>query len=388
MTRTPRRFAGIEQKAEALDFIWTEEQDELRRVVRRFLEAKMSEGVVRATMATREGFDRVLWRQTASDLGLQGLTIPTEHGGSGYTAKEVAVVMQEFGRSVACLPFLSTAVFAVNTLLQSGDEDAKSALLPRIAAGEIVVAVAYVEENHRFEESGITAVAEEHAGGYRLSGTKSYVIDGLSADTVLVAARTAHGVSLFVVDGQADGVRRHHLSTLDQTRKQARLEFANTPGRILGADGSGWAVLEAAIDRTVVAMASEQVGAAERCLEMAVEYAKVREQFGRPIGSFMAIKHKCADVAVEIELSRAAEMYAASRVMENSPEIASAASVAKAFCSDAFLKAAKENIQIHGGIGYTWEHPAHLYLKRAKSDQVLFGGGSYHRRRVADLVGL
>ncbi|NBV04006.1 MAG: acyl-CoA dehydrogenase, partial [Acidimicrobiia bacterium] len=223
---------------------------------------------------------------------------------------------------------------------------------------------------------------------HTLTGTKSYVLDGHTADLIIVAARTAAGVSLFAVDGSATGLERTALATMDQTRKQARLEFSSTPATLIGADGAGWQVLETVLDLAAVGLAAEQVGGAQFVLEMAVQYAKDRVQFGRPIGSFQAIKHKCADMLLEVESAKSAAYYGLWCASEMNEELPSVASLAKAYCSEAYFHATAENIQIHGGIGFTWEHPAHLYFKRAKSSELLFGDPTYHREVLAKRIGI
>ncbi|MBV8160638.1 MAG: acyl-CoA dehydrogenase, partial [Acidimicrobiia bacterium] len=203
-----------------------------------------------------------------------------------------------------------------------------------------------------------------------------------------VAARTGDNVSLFTVAGDAEGLTRTPLATMDQTRKQARLEFSGTPAKLLGTEGEGWPVLSRVLALAAVALAAEQVGGAQKCLDMSVEYAKVRVQFGRPIGSFQAIKHKCADMLLEVESAKSAAYYAGWAAAELNDELPTVASLAKAYCSDAYFHAAAENIQIHGGIGFTWEHDAHLYFKRAKSSQLLLGDPTYHRELLAQRIGI
>ena len=236
--------------------------------------------------------------------------------------------------------------------------------------------------------AGITMEATNSGDGYTLSGTKSFVLDGATANLILVAARTNGKVSLFAVDGDASGLTRTPLSTMDQTRKQAKLDFDNTPARLIGTEGEGASVLDKVFDLIVVGLAAEQVGGAQKVLEMAVEYAKVRVQFGRPIGSFQAIKHKCADMLLEVESAKSAAYYGLWCASELNDELPSVASLAKAYCSEAYFHAAAENIQIHGGIGFTWEHPAHLYFKRAKSSELLFGDPTYHREKLAQRIGI
>ena len=371
-----------------MNFAFSEEQDQLREFVRSFLEDKSSEEAVREQMATEQGYDEAVWGQMAEQLGLQSLIIPEEYGGQGFGYVELIVVMEEMGRSLLPAPFFSTVVLAANTLIHSGDDDAKAAILPGIASGETIATLAFTEENGKWDESGITMTATASGDGYTLDGSKMYVLDGHVANEIIVAARTDAGVSLFHVSGDADGLTRTPLATMDQTRKQARLDFAGTPAKLLGEDGGGWAVLEQVLDLAAVALAAEQVGGAQMVLDMSVEYAKVRVQFGRPIGSFQAIKHKCADMLLEVESAKSAAYYAGWCASELNDELPSVASLAKAYCSEAYFHAAAENIQIHGGIGFTWEHPAHLYFKRAKSSELLFGDPTYHRELLAQRIGI
>jgi alkylation response protein AidB-like acyl-CoA dehydrogenase len=371
-----------------MNFAFSEEQEELRRIVRQFLDDKSDEQSVRALMATEKGYDDAVWRQMADQMGLQGLIVPEDCGGSGYSYVELIVVLEEMGRSLLCAPYFSTVVLAANALIHSGDDAAKKKHLPGIASGDTIATLAFTEDNGRWDESGITMVATSSAGGWTLNGHKMYVLDGHVANLIVVAARTNKGISLFTVDADATGLTRTALQTMDQTRKQARLEFDNTPATLLGADGDGWKVLERVLDLAAVGLAAEQVGGAQKCLDMSVEYAKVRVQFGRPIGSFQAIKHKCADMLLEVESAKSAAYYAGWCASELNDELPSVASLAKAYCSEAYFHASAENIQIHGGIGFTWEHPAHLYFKRAKSSELLFGDPTYHRELLAQRIGI
>jgi len=371
-----------------MNFAFSEEQEELRRTVRAFLEQKSPETEVRRLMETTEGYDPAVWRQMGEQMGLQGLIVPEEFGGSGFSYVELGVVLEEMGRSLLCAPFFSTVALAANTLIHSGDDAAKKDYLPGIASGETIATLAFTEPSGKWDESGITVQATPSGSGWSLTGTKSFVIDGHTASLILVAARTAKGVSLFAVDGGTTGLTRTALSTMDQTRKQAKLDLAATPARLIGTEGDGWNVLSRVLDLAAVALAAEQVGGAQKVLEMAVEYAKVRVQFGRPIGSFQAIKHKCADMLLEVESAKSAAYYAMWCAAELNDELPSVASLAKAYCSEAYFHATAENIQIHGGIGFTWEHPAHLYFKRAKSSELLFGDPSYHRELLAQRIGI
>ena len=371
-----------------MNFAFSEEQEELRRTVRGFLESKSSETEVRRLMETESGYDEAVWKQMGEQMGLQGLAIPEEYGGSGYSYVELVVVLEEMGRRLLAAPYFSTVVLAANAILHSGDDQAKKDLLPGIASGETIATVAFTEENGRWDEAGITMTATKSGDGYTLDGVKSFVLDGHTASLIIVAARTDAGVSLFSVTADASGLTRTPLPTMDQTRKQAKLELAGTPATLIGADGGGWATLERMLDLAAVGLAAEQVGGAQLCLEMAVQYAKDRVQFGRPIGSFQAIKHKCADMLLEVESAKSAAYYAAWCAAELNDELPAVASLAKAYCSEAYFHATAENIQIHGGIGFTWEHPAHLYFKRAKSSELLLGDPTYHRELLAQRIGI
>ncbi|MCO5331131.1 MAG: acyl-CoA/acyl-ACP dehydrogenase [Ilumatobacteraceae bacterium] len=371
-----------------MNFAFTEEQEELRKTVRQFLDAKSSEAAVREQMETEAGFDAAVWSQMAEQMGLQGLAIPEEFGGSGYSYVELGIVLEEMGRALLCAPFFSSVVLAANTLIQSGDDAAKAAHLPGIASGETIATLAFTEPSGKWDESGITMEASGSGDSWTLNGTKMFVLDGHTANLIIVAARTGKGVSLFTVAGDAAGLTRTALSTMDQTRKQAKLEFSNTPATLLGAEGEGWNTLSTVLDLAAVGLAAEQVGGAQKVLEMAVDYAKVRVQFGRPIGSFQAIKHKCADMLLEVESAKSAAYYGMWCAAEMNDELPSVASLAKAYCSEAYFHATAENIQIHGGIGFTWEHPAHLYFKRAKSSELLFGDPTYHRELLAQRIGI
>jgi alkylation response protein AidB-like acyl-CoA dehydrogenase len=371
-----------------MNFAFTDEQEELRSTVRAFLDSKSSEEAVREQMETDNGYDTAVWTQMAEQMGLQGLHIPEEYGGSGFGYVELGIVLEEMGRSLLCAPFFSSVVLAANTLIHSGDEAAKKAYLPGIASGETIATLAYTEPSGKWDESGITMQASGSAGSYTLTGTKMFVIDGNTANLLIVAARTGSGVSLFAVDGDAAGLTRTALSTMDQTRKQSKIEFANTPATLIGAEGKGWDILSTVLDLAAVGLAAEQVGGAQKVLDMAVEYAKVRVQFGRPIGSFQAIKHKCADMLLEVESAKSAAYYGLWCASEMNDELPSVASLAKAYCSEAYFHATAENIQIHGGIGFTWEHPAHLYFKRAKSSELMFGDPTYHREQLAQRIGI
>ncbi len=370
-----------------MNFAFTEEQEELRGIVRSFLSDKSSEAAVRELMETEAGYDPKVWAQMAEQLGLQSLIIPEEYGGQGFGYVELIVVLEEMGRALLCAPFFSTTVLATNALLQSGNTAAMEAHLPGIASGETIATLALAEANGRWDAAGITVEASGTGEGATISGEKMFVTDGATANLIIVAARSEGGIHLYTVDGDAAGLTRESLSTMDQTRKQAKLTFDNTPATHL-ADTNNFEMISTILDLAAVGLAAEQVGGAQFAMEMAVQYAKDRVQFGRPIGSFQAIKHKCADMLLEVESSKSAAYYAGWCASEMNEELPSVASLAKAYCSEAYFHCAAENIQIHGGIGFTWEHPAHLYFKRAKSSELMFGDPSYHRELLAQRIGL
>jgi alkylation response protein AidB-like acyl-CoA dehydrogenase len=371
-----------------MNFAFSEEQEELRSSVRRFLEDKSPMTEVRRLMETSEGYDAAVWKQMGEQLGLQAIAIPEEYGGVGFGYVELTVIFEEMGGALLCSPYFATVALAANALLSSGDESAKKDLLPGIASGETIATLALTEDTGRWDLDAVSLAATAKGGDWTLDGHKMFVIDGNTANLILVAARTGKGVSLFAVQGDAAGVTRTALATMDQTRKQARIEFSNTPARLVGEEGGAGPALSRTLDLAAVALAAEQVGGAQRCLDMAVDYAKTRIQFGRPIGSFQAIKHKCADMLLEVESAKSAAYYAGWAAAEDSEELPVVASLAKSYCSEAYFHAAAENIQIHGGIGFTWEHDAHLYFKRAKSSELLLGDPSYHRELLAQRIGI
>jgi alkylation response protein AidB-like acyl-CoA dehydrogenase len=376
-----------------VDVVFSEEQDQLRDAVRRFLEAKSPSSEVRRLMETDEGYDAAVWAQMANELGLQSLHIPEEYGGQGYTWVELGIVLEEMGAALLCAPYLSTVVLAAGAIMNGATPEQQAELLPGIAGGETIATLAVTEPNGRWDASGVELVASGSGDSVTLDGTKSYVIDGHLANLIVVVARAEgssgpDGIGLYAVDGEAEGLTRTSLSTLDQTRKQAKLDFAGVRARALGDAGNAWPAVEKTLQQAVVGLCNEMAGGGQKVLDMAVDYAKVRVQFGRPIGSFQAIKHKCADMLLEVESAKSAAYYAAGVAAEDSDELPVMASLAKAYCSDAYFDAATENIQIHGGIGFTWEHDAHLYFKRAKSSEVLFGDATFHRERLADLIGI
>ena len=363
-----------------MKFAFTDEQVQLRAALRRFLADHSPTTEVRRLMATEAGYDAAVWRRLCDDLGVGGVHIPEAYGGAGFTCQELAVVVEEMGRALFCAPYFSSTVLAATAVLTAGTEEDKAELLPSIAAGERLATLALLEGGGRWHGSSVELVAR--AG--RLSGVKTHVLDGGIADAILVAARQPgsrgeDGISLYWVDASSAGVSRRPLATLDPTRKLARVAFDNAPARLIGREGESGPALAKTLDLAAVALANEMVGGAERLLGSAVDYAKLRMQFGRPIGSFQAVKHCCADLLLEVELAKSAAYQAANAAAEDDEDLPALASLAKAAASDAYMRAAKDCIQIHGGIGFTWDHDTHLWYKRAKSSEVLLGGAHEHR---------
>ncbi|WP_216898452.1 acyl-CoA dehydrogenase family protein [Nocardia alni] len=369
-----------------MTFTLTEEQRELRAVVRRFLAEQAPGEQVRRWMASEPGHDPELWRRMAGELGLNGLAVPQEYGGSGCGSVELGIVLEELGRALVPSPYFATVALAGQALTACADSAARARWLPGIVDGSSTATLAVAEESGGLLIEDVTTAAVDTGAGWTVSGTKMFVIDGHTADLLLILARTEAGPALFAVGGDAAGVTRTRLETLDPTRQLARIDLVEAPARPI--DTPGEAYLRAVLDLAVTALAAEQIGGAQACLDAAVRHARTRVQFDRPIGSFQAIKHKCANLLVELEGARAAVDHAASVAAAGSAEFPLAAALAAASASAAFTHAAKENIQIHGGIGYTWEHDAHLYLKRAKTSEHLFGGPALFRSRVADLAGI
>jgi alkylation response protein AidB-like acyl-CoA dehydrogenase len=366
----------------------TDARDELRSTAREFFEKRSDENAVRAAMESDEGFDRRLWELMATELGLQALLVPERFGGAGFAFTDMQIVLDEMGRALVCAPFLSSAVMAVAAMLASGDDEACEDLLPGIADGSSIATLAVTDADGHWEPSNDEVQAQERGIGWVLRGRRTFVIAGQNADVILVPAQTSGGPSVFAVRAANAGLTAVGMETLDMTRTLADLEFDGVAGTLVGARGAAEQIVRPALAAGLAGLAAEQAGAARRAMELAVDYAKVREQFGRPIGSFQAIKHKCADMLVEVESSSSLAYAAGKAIDEGSEEAMMLASMAKAYCSEAFTHVAAENIQVHGGIGFTWEHPAHLYYRRAKSTELLLGSPAHHRERMLVELGL
>jgi len=377
-----------------MDFGFSEEQEMLRSSARDFLTKEAPMTYVRKMMDDERGYTDALWRKMA-ELGWMGLVLPEEHGGSGLDFVDMVVVLEEMGRVVLPGPFFSTVILAGVAINDGGNAAQKAKYLPRIADGSLKATFAQLEPSGRWDADGIQLRAQSQGGGGVLDGTKLFVPDANVADLFVVAARTGgsgtDGITLFLVDAKTPGITVTMLKTMDQTRKLGEIAFSGVKvgaDAVLGTVGGGWSLLERVVDRGKVGLAAEMCGGAQRVLEMSVDYAKVREQFGKPIGSFQAIQHKCANMLVEVESSKSITYYAAWAVANDVPEAPLAAAMAKAYTSDAYRHTAGEGIQIHGGIGFTWEHDMHIYFKRAKSSEVTFGDATWNREIVATKIGL
>ncbi|GBE63713.1 acyl-CoA dehydrogenase [Mycobacterium sp. MFM001] len=364
----------------------TDEQRALRSTVADLMAKRSPESAVRELMATDTGFDPAVWQELAA-LGLVGLLIPEEHGGAGAGPVEMGIVAEELGAALMVGPYLSTAVLVPNLLAEVSDAAESAAVLPRIAAGELIASVAFAEDGSARVPATIATSARAVGDAWQVTGSKSFVLDGGLAELVYVLAATDAGPAVFAVDASAPGVEVMPLTTVDLTRKQSRLQFADAPARLVGQLGFGVEAFGAALDSSAVALVGEQAGGARRVMQMAAEYAKTRYQFGRAIGSFQAVKHMCADMLLEAESAVSAVRFAAESCAQRSPSRLADLALAQAYCSDAYVFVAATNIQVHGGIGFTWEHPAHLYLRRARSDAQLLGSPSSHRERYMQQIG-
>lgn len=379
-----------------MEFKFTEEQQMIRDTAESFLIENSTSEAVRNAMATELGYDPQLWQQICGELYWQAIHIPEEYGGMGLGMVELVAMLEQMGRYLLCSPFLSTVGLGVNALLVAGTDEQKNTFLPEIVAGRTAT-VAYTSDNGRWDSAAVQATWRAEGAGYVLDGHWRYVPDGHSSDLLILAARAegstgSEGISLFVIDTAVTEIQRQALPTMDQTRKQGQIEARQLrvpASALMGAEGQAWPQLEKVIDLACVAVAAEQVGGAQQSLDITLDYIKERVQFGRTIASYQAVKHKAADMMLKVEAGRSAAYYAACVAAEAlaggdlGEELPDAASVAKAWCSDAFFFNAGCGIQLHGGVGFTWEYDIQLYFKRAKSSETLFGDGARHRERLA-----
>ena len=377
-----------------MDFGFNEEQDLLRAQARDFLDRESTSQKVRALMDGETGYDPALEGRLA-ELGWTALPFPEENGGLGLGMVDLVVVLEEMGRHVTPSALMSTVGMAGMAVLTAGTAEQRGARLPGICDGSQHAALALAEATGRWDAAGVNLRAERTSSGYVLRGEKTFVPDGHVADWLVVAVRTGDepgdGVTLLLVDTAADGVSRRRLKVMDRTRPVAAVSFEDVEvgdAAVLGEPGRGWRSLQGAIDRALVAISAEACGVMARVLEMSVEYAKSRQQFGRPIGAYQAVSHRCADMLVAVESAKSLTYHAAWAVDEAVPEASLAAAMCKAYISEMAPRVAGDGIQVHGGIGFTWEHDMHLYFKRAKWAETVLGDAAHHRARVADLLEL
>jgi alkylation response protein AidB-like acyl-CoA dehydrogenase len=379
-----------------MEFGFTQEQEMIRSQAADFLKNECPIAFVRESMNVEHGFSSGLWEKMNS-MGWLGLIFPEEHGGAGLSFVELAIVLEEMGRTLAPGPFFSTVVLAGLTLLEAGSAEQKKIWLEPLAGGKLKGTLALLEQDGGWDASGISLRAERSGSGYVLNGTKLFVPDAHISDLILCVARTGEGaksedgVTILAIDRKSDGLAVSRLATLDMTRRwyEVSLDRVRVPAsRVLGGVGRGWPVIENVLNKAAIGLSAEMAGGSARALGMSVEYSKLRFQFGRPIGSFQAIQHKCADMLLVTESAKSAVYAAAWAASQQGENLSLFASITKAYAGDAYTKVAGDAIQIHGGMGFTWENDAHLYFKRAKADAVTFGDASYHRERVAGLIGL
>jgi alkylation response protein AidB-like acyl-CoA dehydrogenase len=376
-----------------MDFAFSAEQEMLRSSTRDFLAKQCSSKVVRKLMEAPDAYDEALWRKIA-DLGWTALGIPEQYGGVG-TFLDLVVVLEEAGRALMPGPFFATMGLAVPALIEAGTEAQKKEVLGAIAQGSARATLALTEPSGRWDAGAVTLSAKPSGGGWQLDGVKLFVPDAEAADYMVVAARTRgegeDGISLFLLKGRPAGMTVTSLKTLDMTRRWSEVRFDGVKlagDSLMGPADKAWPPLKRALEWATAALCAEMVGGTQKVLETSTEYAKTRHQFGKPIGIYQAVSHKLADMLVLSESGRSATYYAAWAVEADAADRALAASMAKAYVSDAYRKVAGDGIQVHGGIGFTWEHDMHLYFKRAKSSEVTLGDATYHRELVAQALDL
>jgi alkylation response protein AidB-like acyl-CoA dehydrogenase len=384
--RAPERESEASERRK-MQFSFTSEQQEYRSVLRRYFEDSSPTSEVRRLMETEQGWDRERWRDLNTQLGLCGVHVPEPFGGQGFGMVELGIVLEEMGRALVCAPYFASAVLATTAIMHAATSAQKDALLPPLVLGETVATLAFTEPNGRWDAGGVETTATPAGGGFRLDGVKSFVLDGGAADLLIVLARAPgstgdEGLSFFTVRADAPGLERRPLKALDPTRKLARLEFRAVEAELMGELGAAAAPFAKTLTQAAVALASEMVGGADRLREDALDYAGLRMQFGRPIASFQSMKHKQADMLLEVELAKSAAYYAAQAADDDVDDLAAFASLAKSAASEAYLQTAIHAIQIHGGIGFTWDNDTHLWFKRAKSSEVFLGDPTWHRERM------
>ena len=374
-----------------MDFDFTQEQVMLRNLTREFMTRECTPRAVRSVMEDPRGFSDTVWQQMA-EMGLQGLAIDAGYGGQGLGMVELALVLDEMGRAAYPGPFFATVVLAAAAIAASGQESQMARYLPDIARGRTKATLALVDDALSWSPSGVTLRADRRGDTFVLSGEKRFVPFAHVADLILVVARTSSGddgTTVFAVPADATGLSQTQNVEMDRTNRTSTVTFNSVevgPDAVIGEVNQGWAVIGPVLERAAIASAAEMLGAARRCMDMSVEYAKVRQQFGQPIGMFQAIKHACAEMLLEVENAHGATYYAGWAADARSPDASLAASAAKAYVGDASRKVCGSSIQVHGGIGFTWEYDLHLYFKRAKHFEPLYGDADFHRERALQLM--
>lgn len=383
-----------------MEFAFTEEQLMIRDTAEAFLSEVSSSEAIRRAMATEQGYEDDMWQRICGEMYWQAIHIPEAYGGMGLGYVELAAMLEQMGRYLLCSPFFSTVCLATNAILLAGNEEQKTQYLGQICEGSLTATVAYTGTNGQWDAQAVQATVKKEGDHYYLNGTLRYIPDGHTAGLLIIAARTdgsegEEGISLFAVPAETAGIEREWLPTVDQTRKQAQITLSNVEvdaAALMGEEGKAWPQLEKVIQLATIATAAEQMGASQQVLDLTVEYTKERVQFGRPVAGFQAVKHQAADMMLRTEVARSAVYYAAcvaEEAIKGGPlagELAEASSVAKSYCSDGFFKNAGDAIQLHGGVGFTWEYDVHLYFKRAKSSETFLGNGAYHREKVAQML--
>ncbi len=379
-----------------MNFGFTEDQEALRDATRKFLDNECPTTFVRKMMADDTAHATELWKKIA-ELGWLGIIVPEEFGGSGGSFLDLVVILEEAGKSLLPGPFFASALLGSTAVLAGGSAAQKSAILPKVVEGSHILTLALAEKSGRYDAAGVTLAAKPKGKDFVLSGEKLFVPDAHVADQLVVAARTAQGsnpedgITLFLVDAKTPGVSIAQLKTVDMTRRQCHVAFQDVAvanAQVVGEVGQGWSVLRRVLEQAMAGLCAEMVGTGQKALDMAVAYAKERVQFGKPIGSFQAVKHKCVDMMVQVENARSLTYYAAWTVDGNVSEAHQAVPMAKAYCSDMCKTVTSEAIQVHGGIGFTWEHDMHLFYRRGLASEAAFGSAPVHREVVAKTLNL
>lgn len=383
-----------------MEFSFTEEQKMIRDTAQAFLAEVSSSNAIRSAMDTEQGFDPQIWQRICEEMYWQAIHIPEEYGGMGLGYVDLVVMLEQMGRYLLCSPFFSTVCLASNALIVAGTDEQKQQYLTQICEGSLTATLAYTSKNGQWDATTVQGIVTTQGDDYVLNGTYRYVPDGHTAQLLIVAARSEgskgeQGISLLAIDADTPGIKRTWLPTMDQTRKQAEIVFDNvrvSSSQLMGETNNAWPQLNKVLQLAAIAIAAEQVGGSQQVLDLTVEYTKERVQFGRPIAGFQAVKHQAADMMLRTEVARSAVYYAACVAEEAlsggllAGELGEAASVAKSYCSEGYFKNAGDALQLHGGVGFTWEYDVHLYFKRAKSSELFLGDAAYHREHVATLL--